>query len=294
MGQLRKPVRFWTAVFLAPAVAMFVLVYLYPLITVTITSFTRWTGLSVPQFIGLNNFLRLLHSNEFRFALVNTLIWGLVAAFIHVPFGVTVALILARKPKGWRFTRAVFMIPNVIGWTALSLLFRFVYEPNAGILDGLLKALGITKHSINWLYDPHTAFVSVTFIWLPFAAVITLITMAELLSIPPEVQEAAQIDGASPLQIDLRVNLPMVWPIVGTGMILAVTAVFKQFEIIYLTTGGGPGNNTMIISVMIVNNIFDSQEYGYANALAFVLLIIGMIVVGSIQLLFRLSRSYYE
>ena len=289
-----KPGRLWIVLFLLPALVMFLLVYLGPLLTAVGTSFTKWNGVQAPRFIGLDNYLRLAASGKFLAAFGNSIKWVLAAAFIHVPFGVLVALVLFKRPRGWRFTRAVFMIPNVLGWTALSILFMFIYLPDAAILNGLIQLLGFRDFNRNWLYNPGSAFTAVTLIWLFFAAVITLITMSELMAIPDSLADSARIDGASPVQIDLYINLPIIWPIVGTGIMIAVTAVLKAFEIIFLTTGGGPGNRTLNISVIMVNRLLNSQEYGYANALAVVLLIMGMVAILLVQWLFRLGRSYRD
>lgn len=291
---MRRNKKLWIFIFLFPAVLMFCLVYIGPLITVIISSFTKWNGYEPMEFIGLDNYKEMLKDEAFRAAFINTIKWSLWAAFVHVPFGVLVALILAKKPRGWRFTRAVFMIPNIISQTALAMLFIFVYKPDVGILNALIKLLGFKDFSINWLYDPNTAFVSVTFIWLLYAAVITLITMSELLSVPESLYESARIDGATNWQIDLYINLPLLRKIIGTGVIVAVTAVFKKFDVIFLTTNGGPGNTTMNIAVMMVNSIFNTSRYGYANALAAVLLIMGMSFILISTKVFKLGQSSYE
>ena len=288
---MKKHNSIWIVLFLAPALVMFVLVYLGPLILVIVSSFTRWNGLQAMKFIGLKNYLEIFHSDEFRAAFFNTLKWGLLAAFVHTPFGILVAVVLARKVPGWRFTRAAFMAPNIIGWTALSVLFLFIYMPKVGILNGLINLVGFKNFDNNWLYNPATAFLSVSVIWLFYAAVITLITMSELLAISPSLAESARMDGATPFQIDVYINLPMIRPIIGTGVIIAVTAIFKQFEIIFLTTGGGPGNATVNLSVMMVNRLFNSMEYGYSNALATVLLVMGMLFILIFQYVFRIGRS---
>lgn len=277
-----------------PTIFIFIMVYVIPLFTVIATSFTRWNGFNAPQFVGTVHYQTLFESDQFLTALQNTFSWGLLAAVVHVPFGVLIALIISKKPRGWRFTRAVFMIPNIMGWTALSLLFLFVYFPRAGILNGLIRALGNPGFEQNWLNSSSTAFWSVTVIWLFFAAVITLITTSELLAIPESVYESAKLDGASDLQIDWYINIPMIRPIIGTGIILAVTSTFKQFEIIFLTTAGGPGYRTINLSMMIVNRFFNTMEYGYANAIAVILLFIGATFILLSQRFFRLGKGYND
>lgn len=291
---MNKKHTFWIFVFLAPALAVFCVVYLAPLITVVASSFTQWNGYEKMKFIGLGNYREMFSDGAFRAAFINSAKWALWASLVHVPFGVIVAMILAKRPRGWRFTRAVFMIPNIIAPTAMAILFLFVYKPEVGILNGFIKLLGFNDFNINWLYDPRTAFVSVTMIWLPYAAVITLITMAELLSVPQSIYEAARIDGAAGLQIDLYINLPLLWKIIGTGEIIAITAALRKFDVIFLTTNGGPGDLTMNISVMMVNSIFNTMRYGYANALGTMLLVMGMVTILVVQKIFKMGESSFE
>ncbi len=280
----------WVAIFLFPALTIFGLFYAAPLITAIISSFSRWNGFGPMKFNGLVNYIDIFTDPDFHNALLNTLKWALWAAFVHVPFGVLVALILARRPKGWRFVRASFMVPNIISRAALAILFIFVFKPQAGILNSVIRAIGFQDFSINWLYNPNTAFLSVTNIWLWYAAVITLITMAELTAIPPSIHESALIDGASNFQIDWYINIPMLRRIIGTGVIIAVTSVFKMFDVIYMTTNGGPGNKTVNIAVMMVRSIVHTNRYGYANALGIILLIMGMGVMLLSTKVFKMSK----
>lgn len=279
--------------FLIPAAVIFCMIYLVPIITVIVSSFTKWNGYDLMQFIGLKNYEEMVADEAFRTAFVNTIKWALLAAFVHVPFGVLVALILSKKPFGWKFTRSVFMIPNIISRTALAILFLFVFKPEVGILNTAIQKIGFDGFSINWLYDPRTAFGSVTFIWIFYSAIITLITMSEIFSIPPSIYEAAKIDGARNWQIDLFINLPLLKKIIGTGVIIAVTSVFKMFEEIFLTTNGGPGHATKNIAILMVNSVFNTNRYGYANALAVILLIMGIVTMVIIQKLFKMNKSSF-
>ena len=283
----------WIVAFLSPSILIFLLIFFAPLVMVVATSFTKWNGLSKMKLIQFANYIELFRDPTFLRALENTFIWAAAALFVHVPFGVFVALILNRGLRGWKLTRAVFMLPNIISPTAMAILFIFLYKPDIGILNSMIKPF-FPGFSINWLFDDRTAFGSVTLIWLFYAAVITLITLSELMAIPADLRESALIDGASDLQVDLHVYLPLIRKIVGTGVIIAVSATFKKFDIIYLTTNGGPGNATTTMSVMMVNNIIMSSRDGYANAIGTVLLVLGVGFMLLSSRVFRLGESYFD
>lgn len=279
--------------FLLPALVMFALVYLWPLCLSVVSSFTKWNGFEPMKFIGFQNYIDLFHDSNFLAALWNTLKWGLCAAFIHVPFGVVIALVLSRKPRGWKFVRSSFMIPNIISQSGMAILFMFIFKPDAGILNSIIRVFN-PDCNINWLYDPKYAFGAVTNMWLWFAAVITLITVSELLSISPEIHEAAKIDGANEFQIDFFINIPLLKRIIGTGIIIAVTSVFKMFDVIFMTTNGGPGNTTINLAVMSVNSIVTQNKYGYANAIGILTLILGAVVMGTVNKAFGMGKETGE
>ena len=284
----------WIWLFLTPALVVYLTIFLYPLLSVFVTSFTDWNGFNAPCFIGLKNYSQLFQNANFQQSLKNSLIWAVYAVVVHVPFGVLVALVLAKKMRGWRFVRAVFMLPNVIASSAIALLFTFIYKPQEGILNSLIRAVGFSNFQHNWLYSMDTAFTAVTMIWLFYAAVVTLITLAELLSVPGELFEAARIDGANTWQIDWYINLPLLRKIIGTSMVIAVTSVFKKFDIVYMTTNGGPGNATMTLSVMMVNAITNTMSYGYANAIGVILIVLGVVTMQLGSRIFRMDKSSYR
>lgn len=288
---MQKTKKIWIFLFLLPTVILFLLVYLGPMALAAVTSFTKWNGMTPMKFIGLRNYVRIFQDPVFHAALKHTLIWALLAVVVHVPFGVLVALVLKRKRTGWRFVRAAFMVPNVISRAAISLMFVFIYKVDVGIVNTVLKSIGLEKYCTNWLADPRTAFASVTNIWLWYAALITLITLSEIFSISSEIEESAKVDGASPLQIDLYIYLPLLKRIIGTGIIIAITAVFKEFESVYMTTNGGPGSSTMTISVMMLDKIIQSNQYGYANALGMLLLLMGVVAMAVCNGIFSMSES---
>lgn len=288
---MKQKNKLWIIGFLTPTLIIFALIYLGPLLLAVVSSFTKWNGMEPMEFIGLKNYIDIFQDKTFQAALGHTLLWAVLAICVHVPFGVLVALVLNRKRKGWRFTRSVFMLPNIVSKSALALMFVFIYKPDVGVLNTLLRAIGLEGLTKNWLTDPGTALLSVTNIWLWYAAVITLIIFSEMSSISNEIEESAKIDGATSWQIDWYIYLPLLRRAIGTGAIVAVTSVFKEFESIYMTTNGGPGDSTMTVSVMMVNKIIQSNQYGYANTLGVLLLILGIVVMLLCNKAFRMDQQ---
>lgn len=282
--------RLWIALFLFPTLALFGLIYAVPIITVIVTSFTEWNGFNAIEFVGLANYRKLLQDRQFHLAIRNSLLWGLIAAGVHVPFGVLVALLLHRKPIGWRFIRSVSMLPNLIPPAALALLYVFVFNPGIGLLNEFVRLIGFEDFTVNWFYQPRTAFVAVTLVWVLYAGVIVLITMAELAGIPSELREAALIDGATDNQVDWYVHLPLLKNIIGVGIIIAVTEVFKMFEYVFLTTGGGPQDQTMSLGLMIYNQAATRYRYGYANTVGVILLVMGLLAFYVVSRAFKMNE----
>lgn len=285
-----KPSKSWLVLFLLPTLVLFALVYAIPILTVVATSFTDWDAFGSLRYVGLANYVRLLGDRQFQLAMRNSLLWGLVAAGVHVPFGVLVALLLHRKPFGWRFVRSVSLLPNLIPPAALALLYTFIFNPGIGLLNQLVRAVGFRDFTVYWLFEPHTAWLSVTAIWVFYAGVIIMITLAELSAIPPELRECARLDGATDAQVDRYIHVPLLRNIIGVGIIMAVTEVFKMFDYVYLTTGGGPKDETMSLGLMIYNQATLRYRYGYSNAVGVSLLIMGLLAFFLVSRILRIAE----
>jgi raffinose/stachyose/melibiose transport system permease protein len=278
------------AFFLLPTLALFGLIYAAPIVVVVVTSFSEWNGFGDAAFVGLANYGDLLRDRQFQLAIRNSLVWGLIAAGVHVPFGVLVALVLHRRPLGWRFVRSVSLLPNLVPPPALALIYIFLFNPGIGLINETIRTLGFRDFTVYWFFEPETAFASVTVVWVFYAGVIVLITMAELSRIPPELREAALIDGATDAQVDWHIYVPLLKNIVGVGIIIAVTEVFKMFDYVYLTTGGGPDDQTMSLGLMIFNQATVRYEYGYSNAVGVVLLAMGLVTFYGVSRLFGMTE----
>ena len=174
----------WLPVFLLPAVALFLLIYAVPLVIVFVSSLFdyRLTGDSM-TFIGLQNYTQLFSDATFRQACGHTVVWILIHCIIHVSIGVILALVLYKKPRGWKFVRTAYMIPNIISNAAMGMIFLNIFNPQYGVVNSILKAVGLENLTHNWLMDTTTAFPSVTMTWLLFAGYTTTLVLAEALTI---------------------------------------------------------------------------------------------------------------
>ena len=212
----------WIYLFLLPSVVMFLMFYFVPILTMFFTSFTKWDGFNAPVFNGLDNYTRLFSNPAFVISVRNLIAWSLIGIFLHVGFGVLVALILYHKPRGWKFTRAVFMIPNVISAAAWALIYKFIFNNEMGVLNNLIRMIS-PDFNVQWFYTSPYAFWAITFTWLFYAVIVTLVVLGDLMAIPEELNEAARIDGANEFRILWHLILPMALPIILTiGMYYAV------------------------------------------------------------------------
>ena len=279
----------WIYLFILPTFVIFLMFYLVPIITVFFTSFTDWDGFNSPRFNGIDNYLRLFRSSSFKESLFNLLGWSLIAATLHVGFGALVAFVLYRKPFGWRFTQTVFMIPNVISIAAWSMIYKYFFRDDIGMLNTILRNFNPDLH-INWFFEEPYAFWAITLTWVFYAVVVTLLVMGDLMAIPDSIHEAARIDGANTWQSVWKIDLPLCRNAIGTGVICSITARIAMYESIYLTTNGAGG--TMNFPMILVRAVQDS-EYGYANVSAVMMIIIGLITLAVVNRVFRMNESVY-
>ena len=280
--------------FLLPTLILFCMFYLWPIIQVFFTAFTKWDGFNRPRFdIGnlFVNFNQLFKMRGFMPSLKNLLWWSVIAMTLHVGIGALVGFLLYQKLAGWKFVRAVYMIPNVISSAAWAMIYRFIFNKDFGLLNGIVRTVD-PEFSVNWFYQSPAAFWAITFTWLFYAVIVSLIVLADLMAIPQELHEAAEIDGATGWQKTLKIDLPLCRNSIGTGVILSVTSRIAMYENIALTSRGGPGNDTMGLAVLLVKSIND-YNYGLANAIALLMFVFGILVMLGINRAFRMNDPVY-
>lgn len=284
--------RKWIVIFLTPAMLLFVFVFFISMVQLGVTSFTDWSIGTQPVFAGLKNYIYLFtEDKEFQQSIINTAIWIILQSTIHVCIGTVLALILRRKKWYTNFMRGIFMIPNIISSAALGMLFLCIMNPEFGMVNNLIRLVTGSDFNQNWFLGADTAFLTVTLTWLPYAGLVTILVMAEMASISEDIYEAAKVDGATELQIDIKIVLPMMRNIIGTATILAATSMLQKLDIIMMTTNGGPAGKTMNMPMYLYQTALTDNNYGLANAQGVVLIVIGLIVVKLIRGLYRMDKE---
>jgi len=281
MGLIRvmKVSKITLLVFLLPSIVIFSLIYAIPIGTVFVTSFFDYT-LTTFSFNGLANYSQFLGSGiramHFSKAVENTLIWIFLQGTVHVVLGVCVALILNRRPRGWKIVRTVYMLSNIIATAALGLIYWNMFNAQRGLVNGFIGFF-IEDFAVNWFVE--YPFFTVTFTWLFFAGLVTILALGEMMSISPEIYDAAKIDGANSLQIDFFIVLPMIKITIGTCVILSVTSMLREFDLLFMTTNGGPGFETMSLPLLIYKTALLDHNYGMANAYGAFTIVLGILLV---------------
>jgi raffinose/stachyose/melibiose transport system permease protein len=272
--------------FLIPAIVLFVTFFIYPVGYVAFTSFTKWDGVGAREFVALKNYKYLFTDEVFLKSIKNNVLWALAGGFIQVPLAVVVALLLSKKPRGWKIFRTIFYFPNIISGLALAMMWLAIYNSEYGALNALLKAIGLDNLQKNWLGNMKTALPVMIIYWLFYIGYFMVIVMADISSIPESYYEAAEIDGASTLKQDLHITLPLIKGSISTCLTLALIYGLRQFENVYLMTNGGPDNNTSVM-VLYLFKEFGNMNYGLANAAGIVLILVGSVVIISVRKLFK-------
>ena len=259
-GRIQRANYKWIYLFLLPTIVIFAMFYVMPIAQVFVTSFTKWDGFNAPKFNGLTNYINLFTNSSFLIALKNLLWWCVIALTLHVGFGTLVAFVLYQRPHGWKFTRTVFMIPNVISAAAWAMIYKFIFNNDFGILNSVIRVFN-PNFNVQWFYKSPWAFWAVTFTWLFYAVIVTLVVLGDLMNIPQELNEAAFIDGATGWQLIRHIQLPLCRASIGTSVIASLTSRIAMYEQIALTTSGGPGDDTMSLPIILVKGIMDAIPY---------------------------------
>lgn len=269
-------------IFLIPGLLLFTLFFIIPIIFNLVTSFLKWDGVSPAIYIGINNYFAIFRDEVFRRSILNNVIWALAAGLIQVPLALIMALILGNKPRGWKFFRTIYFLPQVISGIALATMWAAIYNSEYGLLNALIKLFGGGDLKTNWLGNLKTAFPAILIYGLFYIGYYMVVMLADITSIDESYYEAAEIDGTSKFQQAIYITLPLVKGSIVACITLAMVYGLRTFEQVYLLTNGGPANRTSVMVLYLYSKL-QISSYGMASSTSVVLIIVGTIVIVGVR-----------
>lgn len=259
-------------IFILPWIIGFVVFIAGPMVASFLISFMRWEIVTPPAWVGVEQYRKLFNDSRFYLSLYNTAYYVFIGVPLHLLLALLAAMAMNLNLRGIRFYRTIYFIPSITPVVASSLLWLWIFNPEFGLANAALTALGLPR--LFWLQDP--ALAKAAFIIMSFWSIggQMVILLAGLKGIPRTLYEAAEIDGAGRWASFRHITLPMLSPAIFFNLILAIIGAFQVFTQSYIITGGGPENATLFYVLYLYRMAFENFQMGYASAMAWVLFLI--------------------
>ena len=280
--------------FLLPALILFIGVLIAPIILSGYYSLTEWNGLKTPVFIGLANYRELFTRRSINImrALKNAMLLALLSTCIQLPFALWLALKLSKHVKGERAYLSIYFMPVLISTVVIGQLWLKIYNPDYGVLNLCLRGMGLDNLAQIWLGNKKTA------LWAAFVPILwqyvgyhMLLMYAGIKGVPPELNEAAMLDGCTESQVNRYIIIPYIKPILRVSVIFAVTGSLKSFDLIYVLTNGGPNHATEVPSTLMINLLFLRNRYGMGSTIAVMLIVLCFAFAILINMIFKEEKG---
>lgn len=287
-ARARKRYDWWGLLFLVPALSVYIVFAIKPILETVQISFYRWDGIRPSRWVGFDNYAALFTSNVIQNTFWHSLVFIFFYSLLPTAIGLVLAGIMVRiRIRGLAIFRSVLFIPQILSTVVVAIAWRWIYDLD-GPLNALLTAVGLSDLATAWLGNFDTALASVGFIgtWVQFGLCMMLF-LAGAQRIPVELYESARIDGANAVQEFFTVTVPGVRAELRIALFLTCVFALRNFDIVWNTTSGGPGTSTTVPSVYIYQGAFLTREVGMAATVAVVLTLLIIVVVSAVQFLLR-------
>jgi raffinose/stachyose/melibiose transport system permease protein len=259
---------------------LYVAFMVYPIFWTVFISFFEWSGIQLGAMIfqGLRNYLNLFSTPLFYSVLKNTGILMIFSVFVRIPIGVVLALLLLKPFRGHRFFRSVYFFPVVISSASIALMFSLIYSPSMGIINITLNRIGLGNLRRIWLGDPSVVmYAAIAPMTWQYIGLMMLLSLTGFQSIPEEILEAAEMDGAAGWRRLWYVMLPLNWDAIQVCVIVSVIGSLRSFDHVYILTGGGPNHASEILGIYLYKEAFTVFHFGFASSIATFILIVGFL-----------------
>lgn len=274
LRKLRIPV-----LFLIPVLLIYTAFAFVPMLLSLYYSVMQWNGVSEKIFIGLQNYKALFGDKDFWVVFMNTMKLVVITLVVQIPVGLLLAYLLYSKTKGMKIFRTIYFLPVVIAPVAIGLMFTLFYNSEIGIFNHILKTIGLGSLQKNWLSDTNTLLYAVMApqVWQYIGLYVTIF-LGALQSIPEELTESAQIDGANKINTFLHVILPEIREFTSICVLLCVTGSLKSFDHSWIMTGGGPGVRSAYLGVLMYKTAFANSNFGMGSAITMIIITVSLII----------------
>jgi ABC-type sugar transport system permease subunit len=270
----------WTAaLFIAPALFIYVLLMLVPFLNSIYFSLTDWNGATLTKnFVGLANYAEMLQDPQLYESFRNNLVWIVIGTIAPVGIGLMLALIMWSTPRFALVFRTLFFLPYVLPIVVVGLVWNWIYHPLFGVLNTFLESVGLDSLTRGWLADGDTALLAVlaAAIWGAFGFV-TVLLFAGLQSVDTDMVDAAAIDGANWLQRARYIVIPSIAPVLTLVTSITIIGGFAVIDFILVMTNGGPGNRTSVLGFYAYNQAFQRNSVGYGTAVSILITVLSLI-----------------
>lgn len=273
---------------LIPTLAVYSVFIILPIIIAVGYSFTKYSGIGKARFQGIKNYLRMFEDKIFWISFKNTMIMFVLAFVLLLTLSFLIALLLNNKLKAVDFSKALIFSPAIIAPIIVGIIWVYILDPNIGIINNVLDAIGAGGLKQKWIggdaLSPYS--IAIIYFWQQLGYLVTIF-IAGLKMIPEDVLEAVKIDGATEVQKVRYVIIPMMRTTISTVAVLIITGVFKIFEIVQQTTGGGPNHLSETLVTYSYSMTFTSGDYGYGMSLATFTFLLSLVITGIYSFLTR-------
>ena len=262
-----------------PTLLVYSIFIILPIAIAVYYSFTQYSGIGKPRFTGLKNYIRLFQDELFWVSFKNTMIMFILAFVLLLTLSFLIALLLNNKLRAVDFSKALIFSPAIIAPIIVGIIWVYILDPNIGIINNVLDAIGADAFKQKWIggetLSPYS--IAIIYFWQQLGYLVTIF-IAGLKMIPGDILEAVKIDGANAIQEIRYLTIPMMRTTISTVAVLIITGVFKIFEIVQQTTGGGPNHLSETLVTYSYSQTFSSGDYGYGMSLATVTFLISLII----------------
>lgn len=285
----RAPRAAWSILWVVPALVVYALFTLWPVMHSFGLSFFDWNGLSDPEFTGFENYVEVMSDDTLRDSLWHAAVLVVFFSFLPVAIGlVTVALLTGARLRGMAFYRSVLFLPQIVPLVAVGITWRWMYS-DQGAVNELLRVIGLDALTRTWLGEPEFGLIAVGLIgtWI-MTGLCMMLFLAGVGHIDTALYEAVKLDGAGPIRAFFSITIPQLRNEITVALTITIVAALASFDIVYVTTNGGPVDRTNVPGLLIYRLAFSRGEIGLASALA---VLLGALILVAVFLLNRLLRT---